>query len=493
MTAAEVARLNSDTRQRAFWYAGGLELSQVQHVFDSIDKAIQSGEPFEEWRKTVKDQLRDDAHAETVFRNATQRSYSAGRWRQMKDPQVLAFRPYLMFDAIHDTRLSPICRRIDPPGGPPTILPADHPFWDSHVPPLHHRCRSGIRSLRKAEAERRGVTNVPPLTDPQDGFGLSPDAAPIWKPDRKKNDPALVDALERKEKKPRAPKKPKAPPPTHDPKHWEKQFEKDFGDAAPTMGWGRAMQERGLDRPVREIREELQRLRKEGFPAKYIGELDAELAQVPDPRRPLRGQLKREEQTFAAALTEHTRTIKPKGKAAVIIEGPAANDPRTDDVRSFFGLLADDSRKLPISRAAVRSGIRAGSNRTWFDGEWGGVWEIDTNDASSVAIHEYAHGIEYADERALKKSLAFIARRTMGEKLRKLRDLKPGFNYAEHELARPDKFFDAYVGKEYSHGYATELNTMGFQALAGDRSYRFEDLAKDPEMLQFLLGQLAGR
>ena len=97
--------------QRAFWVGRGLQLTQIQRVFDKIDKAIASGEPFEDWRKRVKNELRDDAHAETVFRNATQRSYNAGRYQQMRDAQK--WRPYWQFDGIHDSRQKFGCSRSE--------------------------------------------------------------------------------------------------------------------------------------------------------------------------------------------------------------------------------------------------------------------------------------------------------------------------------------------------------------------------------------------
>src|SRR5690606_31273387 len=103
ITGGQARDLDARAKAEAFWVGGGLQLSQIQRVFDSIAQAAERGEPFEEWRKRVRDELRNDAHAETVFRNAVQRQYNAGRWRQMTEPSVAKFRPYFMYDAILDS------------------------------------------------------------------------------------------------------------------------------------------------------------------------------------------------------------------------------------------------------------------------------------------------------------------------------------------------------------------------------------------------------
>ena len=176
ITREEARRLTSDAKTRAFWIGAGLQLAQVQRVFDEVAKALDSGEPFDDWRKRVRTELTNDAHAETVFRNATQRSYNAGRYRQMRE--VEAWRPYWMFDAILDSRTTRVCRKCNG-----TILPASDPWWLTHQCPLHHSCRSSTRSLRTSEAEERGITRSKPSETAADGFGLAPELDPIWKPD----------------------------------------------------------------------------------------------------------------------------------------------------------------------------------------------------------------------------------------------------------------------------------------------------------------------
>jgi SPP1 gp7 family putative phage head morphogenesis protein len=475
LTKAEAERLGSEAGRRAFWIGGGLQLAQIQRVFDKLGTAIEGGTPFDEWRKQVKKDLRDDAHAETVFRNATQRALNAGRWRQMREPGVLAFRPYWLFDGIRDSRQSKICRRCNG-----VLLPADHPWWATHTPALHHRCRSSVRNLRRSEAQRRGITNVPPVDAADDGFGLSPEGEPEWKPDPKKTDPGLLKELERKKETPRpAAPRPSNPPKEHDPKHWEKKYRDAYGESAANVAWGRAMLERGIDRAPAEHIAELTRLQRAGVPGEF-GRLIIDLRDF-DANRPMRGQPMSAREQWAVMLSEHSLSIN-RGAMLEI----DSTDRRIAEAKLFYAQLADASVRMPRGWKVIATpGARAYATPDRSLIELGGS-------GTPVAVHELAHAIEFADGRALQRSLAFLAARTRGERLQLLRDLVPGMPYGDNEYARPDQFVNPYTGKDYGSG-ATEVTSMGYQAIAGDTVLLTLLQTRDKEMLFFLLGQLAGR
>jgi|GEM_PF-1766221 len=209
VTPEQYAALAAGSYQHAFWVGGGLQLDQIQRVFDKTATAIETGEAFADWRDRVRSELRNDAHAETVFRNAVQRAYNAGRWQQMRQPDVLRFRPFWMFDAILDDHTTTICKICDG-----TILDAEDPWWDTHICPLHHRCRSSIRNLRRSEAEKRGITKQAPDVDehrPPGEWGAAPNAATPWKPEPGRYDGKLDKELKRKSKRLPPPTKPLVP------------------------------------------------------------------------------------------------------------------------------------------------------------------------------------------------------------------------------------------------------------------------------------------
>lgn len=175
MTKGEWEQLEERARRRAFTVAGVAQLDLVTDVWAAMARSIAAGETFEQFKAAVGDKLAkawggEDPHRlETIYRTNVQMAYQAGRYRQMTEPTVLRLRPYWLFDAVVDGRETEICRVRDQ-----VCRLADDPWWRANYPPLHYRCRSGVRSLTKRQAEARGITVDLPETDPADGFGLAP-------------------------------------------------------------------------------------------------------------------------------------------------------------------------------------------------------------------------------------------------------------------------------------------------------------------------------
>jgi hypothetical protein len=346
---------------------------------------------------------------------------------------------------------------------------------------------------------------VPPALDPSPGFGRAPIDDPVWKPDPKKHDTDLTNELGRKETATaQKVKKPKKAPQHHDPLYWEDRYRlnegehaRDYAEAAPAVGWGRAMLERGLDRPFGEVIAELARLKQARFPALEFIDLD-EIASGLPLEQPIRSRLLSlsKEWRGLVAIQEHTRTIKA---GAFPID---STDEAAQQARTWYELMLDASVKRP-SHWKYRTGARRAyaTNRRYVDKTLGLI------DANSVVfrfgtehhtvVHEFAHALEFENKKALERSVAFLGARTRGEPLEKLRNIAPerggGPDYEDDEEARPDKFGNAYIGKDYG-GIATEVTSMGYQALAIPGRSTLRSLSEhDPDMLFFLLGQLAGR
>lgn len=186
MTPDEYRALAGRARRKAFTVAGVADLDLLNDAYKAIDKALADGTTLETFVKDVGEKLEakwggpDSSRLRVVFQTNVQSAYSAGRWRQLTDPDVLAERPVWQFDAVLDGRVSQLCKSLDG-----VTLPADDVFWQTHQPPLHHFCRSGIISLTEAQAAERGLTETPPKTPAASGFGLAPDAGE-WKPELSK-------------------------------------------------------------------------------------------------------------------------------------------------------------------------------------------------------------------------------------------------------------------------------------------------------------------
>lgn len=175
--------LDRKARERAFTVARVSKLSLIDRVLKALTKAIEKGETVEQFRKRVGPALEREWgeerawHVNVIFRNNVQAAYAHGREAQLRTPEMLEARPFWMFSAILDDRTTDICRPLNG-----AILPADHPWWQTHTPPLHHNCRSIKRPLSEREAAQRGVLRKAPKADkPQEGFG---GADPLeWEPD----------------------------------------------------------------------------------------------------------------------------------------------------------------------------------------------------------------------------------------------------------------------------------------------------------------------
>lgn len=212
MPASAFYALTDQARLKAFTVSNVAQMQVVQQVLDSLDHAIDQGQDLESWRKEIGPALRaawaGDVEnpawrLQTIFRTNLQTAFAHGRTRQMRDPAVTRLRPFWLFDATVDWRTTEECSARDG-----VLLPADDPWWRKNQPPIHHGCRSGIRSLRKAQADRRGGVNPPDreveLNPPGKGFGAAPSLDPAiqvtpYVPEVKGH-PALEGARLRKER-----------------------------------------------------------------------------------------------------------------------------------------------------------------------------------------------------------------------------------------------------------------------------------------------------
>lgn len=152
--------LPAEYRQFAFSISGVAALDQLQAVLDSLEQALASGETFATWRKRVQAEeigLSLPRHRlDNIFRTNMQGAYMRGAYERQHETR--AARPYLMYDAINDSRTRPNHRALDN-----FIAPADDAIWATHRPPLGYRCflpgtpiradaRIGLRSVYLGEA-----------------------------------------------------------------------------------------------------------------------------------------------------------------------------------------------------------------------------------------------------------------------------------------------------------------------------------------------------
>jgi len=185
---SEFRALREEARRRAFWVSGLAALDMVQEVMDALEAALREGTTFGDFQKALSERVKSAwgeggrHRLEAVFRTNLQLAYGAGRWKEAVSTREL--RPYWGLSVVLDGRTSEVCR---PLAG--VVLPADHPFWRTHVPPLHYNCRTVLVTYAREEGERRAWREPPP-SRPQPGFGRPP-TEDEWSPDPRDYHPEL--------------------------------------------------------------------------------------------------------------------------------------------------------------------------------------------------------------------------------------------------------------------------------------------------------------
>lgn len=198
LTDDEWDDLEDEERERAFKVANVAQADLVQEVFDALDDAIENGSTLADFQADVGAQLaeawggEDAPRLETLFRTNVLGAYNQGRYEIFSTPEAKEARPYWRFDAIEDDRTDDECIEADK-----TVLPADDPWWQVHIPPLHFNCRCTYVALSEDEAREEGVTDEPPKAEADDGFGGAP-ATDDWDADTSRFDDDLAAVLDRK-------------------------------------------------------------------------------------------------------------------------------------------------------------------------------------------------------------------------------------------------------------------------------------------------------
>lgn len=151
-------RLQGYARAKAFSVAGLTSADQIEQVLGSLVKAMREGDHFSDWQKKVRDgdvPLTFPRHRlENIFRTNLQAAYGRGRVEQQERTKDRY--PFLMYDAVNDSRTRPNHKALDG-----YIAPYNDPFWKTHTPPLGYQCRCTLVSLTKAQAQARGYGKQP--------------------------------------------------------------------------------------------------------------------------------------------------------------------------------------------------------------------------------------------------------------------------------------------------------------------------------------------
>lgn len=100
--------------------------------------------------QVIEARLGSASRLETIFRTNLQSAYAKGQWELIEEN--MSTMPYLMYDAVDDSRVRPEHAQWDG-----IVLPADHSFWESHYPPNGYNCRCGVIQLSWQDLQDYGL------------------------------------------------------------------------------------------------------------------------------------------------------------------------------------------------------------------------------------------------------------------------------------------------------------------------------------------------
>jgi SPP1 gp7 family putative phage head morphogenesis protein len=177
ITPAEFRLLSDDAKQRAFTATRLASQQMVERAAVAIRRALETGSTLREFAAELAAESvslgvtsADPAYVENVFRTNTASAYSAGRFRQMRSPAVIAARPFVQFRATMDSRTTTICQSLHS-----KVFRQDDPSWHHLAPANHFMCRSVMVVRREAGG---AVTRGSDITErPMPGFDAPPAVA----------------------------------------------------------------------------------------------------------------------------------------------------------------------------------------------------------------------------------------------------------------------------------------------------------------------------
>jgi SPP1 gp7 family putative phage head morphogenesis protein len=176
----------AEEHTRGFAVAGVLRLDVLREMRDAVDVAVANGQDLQDFIQGLRTKLQakgfwgrmeitdpttgevrttkfDDRRLKLIFDVNMRQSYMAGRWQRIQRGKM----PYIVYRTMRDERV-----RVSHKAWDNTVLPKDHPWWDTHFPPCGWRCRCiayatderGLEQLRAAATPDNPVKTEPPPT-----------------------------------------------------------------------------------------------------------------------------------------------------------------------------------------------------------------------------------------------------------------------------------------------------------------------------------------
>lgn len=522
---------------RAFVVAGAMKADLLADLHAAVLKAIEQGTTLDTFRKdfnsivakrgwtgwTGEDTPEGRAwRQEIIYGTNLRTSYQAGRYAQA---QAIAHRrPYWRYrhnDTVHDPR--PLHVAWDG-----LILRADDPWWKTRWPPSGFGCRCRVETLAQRDLDRMGKSGPDPTPDdgtyewldkrtgkthtlPQGvdpGWDYTPGATRDLIAEVKAKAAGLPGALGEALAQDVEKMSPQGP-------DWHKPSPRDL-DAVLERGRLREAELFGASaKNMDGLADKLARLKSE-LDKKTAGLFAPEADWLAETDPDAYADLLRAHGAASAALGkarqagENVMEKTLKGMRAKVAEASqemrelgitvqtAANRAERVTIKDYVGNVAKNIRSQ-MADFYKQFGVDAGRVAEIFQDADPRAYCLSmgniTGDKISLGVswdskrvlwHEMGHSVEFHSE-TNDVARAWLARRATGAPI-KLNDILNTGRYKDDEIAFPNHFYHAYVGKDYGDGY-TEVMSMGLEGFI-DAKTLLNLWLQDREHFRLILGML---
>jgi len=169
-----------EAHHKAFTIAKITKLDLLKDIQDSLTNAMHKGVGFNEWKKNITPTLKQKGWLGNIevtnpktgeikniyvgsrrLKNIFDTNMRVAYNQERHKGQMNSLGEYFYYSAILDGATRPSHKKLHG-----TILPKNHPFWDTNYPPNDWGCRCKVRVYTKDELKAKGLT--PSFFTPQD-------------------------------------------------------------------------------------------------------------------------------------------------------------------------------------------------------------------------------------------------------------------------------------------------------------------------------------
>lgn len=161
--------------QIAFTVAKAMKTDLLQDIKQSLEDALEKGVPFQKWKENLQPilerkgwwgkkelvnphtglkeevQLGSPRRLSIIYDTNVRMAYAAGHWEAFEENKKAA--PFLRYVCVMDGRTREEHRQWHN-----TVLPVDHPFWETHYPPNGWRCRCSVIAYSQYDLDKEGLS-----------------------------------------------------------------------------------------------------------------------------------------------------------------------------------------------------------------------------------------------------------------------------------------------------------------------------------------------